>query len=142
MKKNRNSLWLILGLLLAACSSGAAPEVETAVTEPEPTVEIVKEPTAEPEPQTISLTDGLGNTVELEAPAQKIISLELRPTEKTVEIDIGITVHRLDFAAKIETDEGYKTALIEIQKAKFPTDIMRFRKYLGKQYESEKNANP
>jgi hypothetical protein len=29
--------------------------------------------------------------------------------------------------------------LIEIQKAKFPTDIMRFRRYLGQQYQSAKN---
>jgi hypothetical protein len=50
-------------------------------------------------------------------------------------------VYRLDFSAKIKTADGsYKQVLIEIQKAKFPTDIMRFRKYLGQQYASENNT--
>jgi hypothetical protein len=72
---------------------------------------------------------------------QNVISLELRPQESTVELPIGfLTVYRLDFAAKIETDQGLKTVLIEIQKAKLPTDVMRFRKYLGEQYQGEENT--
>ena len=72
---------------------------------------------------------------------QNVISLELRPQESTVELQIGsLTVYRLDFAAKIETDQGLKTVLIEIQKAKLPTDVMRFRKYLGEQYQGEENT--
>jgi len=51
-----------------------------------------------------------------------------------------LTVYRLDFSAKIKTDEGYKQVIIEIQKAKFPTDIMRFRKYLGEQFSSNENV--
>jgi hypothetical protein len=71
---------------------------------------------------------------------QNVVSLEFRPQESTLELDIGsITVYRLDFSAKIETDQGHKTVLIEIQKAKFPTDIIRFRKYLGEQYKSNEN---
>jgi len=71
---------------------------------------------------------------------QNVVSLEFRPQESTLELDIGsITVYRLDFSAKIETDQGEKIVLIEIQKAKFPTDIMRFRKYLGEQYKSNEN---
>ena len=93
MKQNKNSLWLIfvliLGLLLAACSSGAAPEAETAVIEPEPTAAVVEEPTAEPESQIISLTDSLGNTIGLEAPAQKIISLAPSNTEVLFAIGAG-----------------------------------------------------
>ncbi len=72
---------------------------------------------------------------------QNVISLELRPQESTTELKLGsLTVYRLDFSAKIETEKGFKTVLIEIQKAKYPTDVMRFRKYLGEQYRSEENT--
>ena len=72
---------------------------------------------------------------------KKVVSLEFRPQERTVELKPGsLTVYRLDFSAKIETEEGYKAVLIELQKAKYPTDIMRFRKYLGDQYKSEENT--
>ena len=49
------------------------------------------------------------------------------------------TVYRLDFSAKIKTAEGYIKVIIELQKAKFPTDIMRFRKYLGEQFSNKEN---
>ena len=71
---------------------------------------------------------------------QNVVSLEFRPQERTVELKPGsLTVYRLDFSAKIEIPQGYKTVLIELQKAKYPTDVMRFRKYLGEQYKSEEN---
>ncbi|MCP5102769.1 MAG: hypothetical protein GY950_05305, partial [bacterium] len=71
---------------------------------------------------------------------QNVVSLEFRPQERTVELQPGsLTVYRLDFSAKIETPQGHKTVLIELQKAKFPTDVIRFRKYLGEQYKSEEN---
>jgi len=50
------------------------------------------------------------------------------------------TVYRLDFSAKIRTKDGFKLVIIEIQKAKFATDIMRFRKYLGEQYSNSENS--
>ncbi len=50
-----------------------------------------------------------------------------------------LTVYRLDFSAKIKTTEGHKNVIIELQKAKFPTDIMRFRKYLGEQFSNKDN---
>lgn len=49
------------------------------------------------------------------------------------------SVYRLDFSAKIKTDSGDKIVIIEIQKAKFATDIMRFRNYLGNQYINKEN---
>jgi hypothetical protein len=52
----------------------------------------------------------------------------------------SLTVYRLNFTATIKTAQAYKRVLIEIQKAKFATDIMRFRKYLGEQYTSENNT--
>lgn len=53
---------------------------------------------------------------------------------------LGLTVYRLDFTAKIKTPEGEKQVIIELQKAKFPTDIMRFRKYLGEQFANKENT--
>ena len=50
-----------------------------------------------------------------------------------------LTVYRLDFSAKIKTAEGFKNVIIELQKAKFATDIMRFRKYLGEQMANKDN---
>ena len=50
-------------------------------------------------------------------------------------------MYRLDFAAKIRLKEGgYRKVIIEIQKAKFSTDIMRFRRYLGEQYRNRENV--
>lgn len=98
MKQYKIGLWLIFilitGLILSACSVG----VETAVSTPEaapsePTAEMVVEPTTEPEPtadgSAISLTDGLGNLVELDAPAQKIVSLAPSNTEILFAIGAG-----------------------------------------------------
>jgi hypothetical protein len=72
---------------------------------------------------------------------QEIEVLEVRPTENFVTLEYkSLTVYRLDFCAKIKTPEGSKLVLIEIQKAKYSADIMRFRKYLGSQYSDSKNA--
>ncbi len=79
---------------------------------------------------------------------EKILSLDFRPQEYTADIDKGgnnriidtLTVYRLDFAATIKTADGLKQVLIEIQKAKFATDIMRFRGYLGGQYSNINNT--
>jgi hypothetical protein len=51
-----------------------------------------------------------------------------------------LTVYRLDFSAIIKTDTGSRNVIIEIQKAKFATDIMRFRSYLGNQYNDTGNT--
>ena len=80
---------------------------------------------------------------------EEIESLDFQPMESVAKIErppdseilkASFTVYRLDFAAKIKlSGGGFKQVLIEIQKAKFPTDIMRFRKYLGQQYFTDKN---
>jgi hypothetical protein len=83
---------------------------------------------------------------------EKIVELDFTSTEYTLKPDIDkskinrtleqITVCRFDFAAKIETENGtYKTVIIELQKAKFATDIMRFRRYLGTMYQSSENTS-
>ena len=83
---------------------------------------------------------------------EKIIELDFTSTEYTLRAGVDksqidrtleqITVCRFDFAAKIETENGaYKTVIIELQKAKFATDIMRFRRYLGLMYQSAENTH-
>ena len=72
----------------------------------------------------------------------EIEEIELRPTEVVTDSD-GLrqfSVYRLDLAAKVRTEEGQRLILIEIQKAKFYTDVMRFRRYLGAQYASDENC--
>jgi len=76
---------------------------------------------------------------------EEIISLDPNPQEKTVEKTDAegnptLTVYRLDFSAKIKTPDGHKLIIIEMQKASFPSDIMRFRGYLGKQYSDKNNS--
>jgi hypothetical protein len=52
-----------------------------------------------------------------------------------------LTVCRFDFSAKISLPNGrFKTVLIELQKAKFSSDIMRFRRYLGLHYQDASNT--
>ena len=72
---------------------------------------------------------------------EEIVSLDFLPQENTTEIqNRSLTVYRLDFSAQIKTETGdYKNLIIEIQKAKFATDIMRFRRYLGNQYRKKNN---
>jgi hypothetical protein len=82
---------------------------------------------------------------------EKIVELDFASTEYVLKPDADkslidktleqLTVCRLDFNAKIETETGdYKTVIIELQKAKLATDIMRFRKYLGVMYQSSENT--
>jgi hypothetical protein len=67
---------------------------------------------------------------------EEITELTFRPTEHRTDIEQRcLTVFRMDFAARVVQPNGEeKLVLIEIQKAKFATDIMRFRRYLGQQY--------
>nr|VFK59317.1 MAG: PD-(D/E)XK nuclease family transposase [Candidatus Kentron sp. TUN] len=67
---------------------------------------------------------------------EEILSLDLLPQETAMALENrSFTVYRLDFSARIKTTVGEeKHVIIEIQKAKFAADIMRFRRYLGDQY--------
>ncbi len=72
---------------------------------------------------------------------EEIETLDLKPTEFKKKIGLNLTVFRIDFSAKIrQADGGHRLVLIEIQKAKLPTDIMRFRKYLGGHYQDKNNV--
>jgi len=73
---------------------------------------------------------------------QDIQELSFNPQERIVNLkQRSFTVYRLDFSAKIRTlDDNFKQVIIEIQKAKYATDIMRFRRYLGDQYQNKDNV--
>ncbi len=71
---------------------------------------------------------------------EEILSLDFLPKEQTLILeDRSFTVQKMDFSAKIKTKDGEKQVIIEIQKAKFATDIIRFRRYLGEQYSRKEN---
>ena len=79
---------------------------------------------------------------------EEVLELEPKPQERTREkLQIGsddssLTVYRLDFSAKIKIPSGQKLVHIEMQKASLPTDIPRFRRYLGEQYiDPDNNIN-
>ncbi len=73
---------------------------------------------------------------------EDIISLEFNSTEMRKKLSThNFTVFRIDFSATIRQPDGCeKLVVIEIQKAKYHTDIMRFRKYLGGHYQSKNNV--
>ena len=76
---------------------------------------------------------------------RKILKLEFKPSEVSVNVENSrkgtfVSVFRLDFSAKIKNDDGSEElVIIEVQKAKLATDIMRFRNYLATQYGSINN---
>jgi hypothetical protein len=73
---------------------------------------------------------------------QTIDKIELRPQEISVRNEslCKYTVYRMDFSALVQTPQGQKTIIVEVQKAKQPGDIIRFRKYLGSQYSNPENS--
>ncbi|MCB2262128.1 MAG: ELKS/Rab6-interacting/CAST family protein [Candidatus Thiosymbion ectosymbiont of Robbea hypermnestra] len=75
---------------------------------------------------------------------EEIIALDLLPQETATALEKGsFTVYRLDFSARIKTRDGtVKQVVIEIQKAKFAADIMRFRRYLGEHYKQGFTLEP
>ena len=77
----------------------------------------------------------------------EVLELEFRPKSFTTSVHLDplsikptFTIYHLDFSAKIKTPAEEKLVIIEVQKAKLATDILRFRQYLGKQYSDKKNV--
>lgn len=77
----------------------------------------------------------------------EVLELEFRPKSFTTSVHLDplsikpiFTIYHLDFSAKIKTPDEEKLVIIEVQKAKLATDILRFRQYLGKQYGDKKNV--
>jgi hypothetical protein len=81
---------------------------------------------------------------------EEVTELDFTAKEQTVRLNRDAepdpeipqyTVCRFDFTARIALSAGgYKTVLIELQKAKYATDIMRFRRYLGRHYQDTGNT--
>ena len=81
---------------------------------------------------------------------EEVVELDFAARERTVRRPSGkkgedgglcLTVCRYDFSAKIALPGGgFKTVLIELQKAKLASDIMRFRRYLGRSYQDADNV--
>jgi len=83
----------------------------------------------------------LFTATETQVPIKKEV---LNPRTNEIEISF-MTVLRIDFSAQIKKSDGsIAEVLIEIQKAKFSSDISRFRRYLGERYSSSQAsiANP
>jgi hypothetical protein len=74
---------------------------------------------------------------------REIMSVKMLPQEFTRYNEAEkLTVFRLDFMATVSTDSGeQQKILIEVQKAKEETDLMRFRSYLGEQYKKEEDVD-
>jgi hypothetical protein len=72
---------------------------------------------------------------------EKIEELDFSFQPYTFDLKSDLTVMHFDFSAKISIPGGYKTVSIELQKAKLPSDIMRFRRYLGRQYQNPENTS-
>lgn len=53
----------------------------------------------------------------------------------------GLKLYRLDFSAIIVDEEGkHQKVLIELQKSKLPTNLLRFRTYLGESYRKKETV--
>lgn len=71
---------------------------------------------------------------------KEILEISVLPQESSFHLEgkTSFTVYRLDFLALIKTNDQTQKVLIELQKAKFSSDVMRFRRYLGEQYRKDK----
>jgi len=67
--------------------------------------------------------------------------LEFKTQENILKLESKFTFYHLDFIAGIRQKDGkHKTVLIELQKSNTPSDIIRFRRYLGEQYKKEEEV--
>jgi iron complex transport system substrate-binding protein len=92
MSRKVLSILMLITMLLSACAPAATPQpiappaptaIPTSVPAPVPTAapSATPAPTATVAPEPIKLTDGLGRSIELAAPAQRIISIAPSNTE-------------------------------------------------------------
>ena len=73
---------------------------------------------------------------------EEVVELDLLAQEIVSENDLlRFTIYRLDFKATILGVDGKRRqVLIELQKSKLPTNLLRFRSYLGENYREKKAA--
>lgn len=73
---------------------------------------------------------------------QDVLSVEPRAHEYTGKRHQTLSMYRVDFAAWVRQQDGSdQQVLIEIQKSWVPTETLRFRQYLGVQYEDKRNID-
>ena len=77
---------------------------------------------------------------------EEVESLQALPQERSVRPSSPapsgemLTVRRVDFAATVRTASGERLrVLVEVQKARFTDEVMRFREYLGRHYADRDN---
>ncbi len=69
-----------------------------------------------------------------------VLSVKMRPHEYSNSRKESVSMFRIDFAANVRQADGTEQmTLIEVQKSWVPSEVLRFRQYLGVQYESERN---
>ena len=71
---------------------------------------------------------------------KKVLQVNTRRHEYTNGTRDNISMFRIDFAAQVLQDDGsVKLVLIELQKTWLDTETLRFRQYLGAQYQNPEN---
>lgn len=71
---------------------------------------------------------------------KNIVKVEVRPHEYTNSQRDSLSVFRIDFGATIREEDGTeRLILIELQKTWLETETLRFRQYLGVQYQNPNN---
>ena len=71
---------------------------------------------------------------------QDVLSVEPRAHEYSGKRRHDLSMYRVDFAARVRQQDGSdQQVLIEIQKSWVPSETLRFRQYLGVQYEDKRN---
>ena len=77
---------------------------------------------------------------------EEVESLQALPQERSARASSPapsrelLTVRRVDFAATVRTASGDRLrVLVEVQKARFTDEVMRFREYLGRHYADREN---
>jgi hypothetical protein len=69
-----------------------------------------------------------------------IVKVEVRPHEYSNSQRDTLSMFRIDFAATVREEDGNKRMiLIEVQKTWLETETLRFRQYLGVQYQRKEN---
>lgn len=67
----------------------------------------------------------------------EVLEVEMKQHEYTNALQDKIQLYRLDFAATVRDNDGnVRTILIELQKTWLGTETSRFRRYLGKMYQT------
>ena len=71
---------------------------------------------------------------------REVVEVEMKNSEYAKKIGSDISVLRIDFGAKVKDSKGVvENVNIELQKAWLTTEIIRFRKYISQQYQSDDN---